>query len=111
MKLVSRMILTLAASVVFTVSSFGQSAADKKAHTFHGKVEAVNKDGKSLTVNGEKIEGWMDAMTMNYKVDEPSILDKVKPGDQITATVYDGDYVLHDVKTVGNASKDSKQKK
>ena len=74
-------------------------------------MEIVNKDGKSLTVNGEKVEGWMDAMTMNYKVDESSILDKVKPGDQITATVYDGDYVLHDVKTVGNASKDSKQKK
>jgi len=111
MKRVSRMILTLAASVVFAVSTFGQSTAGKKAHTFHGKVEAVNKDGKSLTVNGEKVEGWMDAMTMNYKVDDPSILDKVNPGDQITATVYDGDYVLHNVKNVGDASKDSKQKK
>ena len=50
------MILTLAASVVFAVSTFGQSTAGKKAHTFHGKVEAVNKDGKSLTVNGEKVE-------------------------------------------------------
>jgi protein SCO1 len=105
------MILTLTASMVFTVSSFGQSTADKKAHTFHGKVEAVNKDGKSLTVNGEKVEGWMDAMTMNYKVDDPSILDKVKPGDQITATVYDGDYSLHKVQVTGKTATDSKSKK
>jgi protein SCO1/2 len=105
------MILTLAASVVFTVSSFGQSTSDKKAHTFHGKVEAVNKDGKSLTVNGEKVEGWMDAMTMNYKVDDRSVLDKLKPGDQITATVYDGDYSLQKVQVTGTTATDSKSKK
>ena len=111
MKGVSRMIVALVASMVFTVSSFGQSTADKKAHAFHGKVEAVNKDGKSLTVNGEKVEGWMDAMTMNYKVDNPSILDKVKPGDQIMATVYDGDYSLHKIRIMGKNAGDSKPKK
>jgi Cu/Ag efflux protein CusF len=37
----------------------------------------------------------MGAMTMNYKVDNPSIFDRVKLGDEIMATVYDGDYSLH----------------
>jgi len=58
----------------------------KKAHIFHGKVENVNSSAKSLTVNGEKVEGWMAAMTMDYKVDDPAILTKLKAGDQISAT-------------------------
>ena len=74
---------------------------DKKSYTFRGKVEAVDKTAKSLTVDGEKVEGWMGAMTMDYRVDDPAILDKVKPGDQITATVYDGDEKLHNVEIAG----------
>ena len=74
-------------------------------------MEAVNKDAKNLTVNGENVEGWMSAMTMNYKVDDPSILDKVKPVDQIMATVYDGDYSLHKVQIMGKNAGDSKSKK
>ena len=44
----------------------------------------------------------MEAMTMDYKVEDPSVLKKVKPGDQITAKVFDGDFrTLHDVQVVG----------
>ena len=81
----------------------------KKAHIFHGKVENVNSSAKSLTVNGEKVEGWMAAMTMDYKVDDPAILTKLKAGDQISATVYDGDYSLHKVRVV--PASDSKSPK
>ena len=94
-----------------TTVCLGQPSTNAKSYTFHGKVEAVNKDAKDLTVSGERVEGWMDAMTMNYKVDDPSILDKVKPGDQITATVYDGDYSLHKVQVMGKDTGDSKSKK
>jgi Cu/Ag efflux protein CusF len=79
-------------------SVMAQAPANKKAHAFHGKVEAVSADG--LKVNGEKVEGWMDAMTMTYKVDDQKVLKTVKPGDEITATVYDGDYSLHKVQVV-----------
>ncbi len=54
----------------------GKTAPGKKALTFHGKVEAVDKSANSLKMNGEKVEGWMDAMTMAYKVDNPAILKK-----------------------------------
>jgi len=111
MKRIFQLIPILAAVVFVATACLGQSAANKKAYTFHGKVESVNKDAKNLTVNGEKVEGWMDAMTMNYKVDDPSILDKVKPGDQIMATVYDGDYSLHKIQIMGKNAGDSKSKK
>jgi Cu/Ag efflux protein CusF len=84
-------------------------AQAKKPMTFHGKVEAVNPD--SLTVNGEKVEGWMDAMTMNYKVDDPAVLKQVKAGDEITATVYAGDMHLHKVQVAGKSDKKEDKKK
>ena len=71
--------------------------------TFHGKVESVAADG--IVVDGEKVEGWMDAMTMKYKVDDPKVLKAVKPGDKITATVYRGDLSLHKVQVDGKSGK------
>jgi Cu/Ag efflux protein CusF len=75
----------------------------KKSYVFNGRVESVG--ARTLTVANEKIEGWMEAMTMAYPVDKPEVLKTVKAGDQITATVYDGDSMLHDVHVVTPSSK------
>ena len=80
-----------------------------KGMTFHGKVEAVTDKG--LTVNGEKVEGWMDAMTMSYPVDKPDVLKKVKVGDTIMATVYKGDTTLHNVMVMPAGKSDNKKSK
>jgi Cu/Ag efflux protein CusF len=92
----------LALACLFAVNSFGQDKDKAKgkatSYTFHGKVTAVTEKG--LTVNGEKVEGWMDAMTMTYPVDKPEALKMVKVGDQIMATVYEGDMTLHNVMTM-----------
>jgi Cu/Ag efflux protein CusF len=46
----------------------------------------------------------MDSMTMLYAVDKEDVLKKLKVGDQITAKVYEGDFmVLHDVQVVPEA--------
>jgi Cu/Ag efflux protein CusF len=103
--------MSLSALVLIAGLCLGQASSEKKAHSFHGKVESIDRNTRSLIVNGDKVEGWMDAMTMTYKVDNPSILDKVRPGDQITATVYDGDYSLHKVQIVGRSAPDSKSRK
>jgi Cu/Ag efflux protein CusF len=69
-----------------------------RAHVFRGTVEQVDVTAKTLTVNGEAVEGWMPAMTMVYLVDTPGVFTKVTAGDRITANVYDGDFkTLHDV--------------
>lgn len=111
MKQVYSFITVTAAAVLLTVACFGQASPAKKSYTFHGKVEAVDESAKSLKVNGEEIKGWMAAMTMDYKVDDDAILKKVKPGDQIMATVYDGDLVLHKVEVMPKQSGEPKSKK
>lgn len=97
MKRIFAMKRLVALCAITIVAAVAQTPAPKKPLTFNGKVEAVNETAKSLKVNGEKVEGWMAAMTMEYKVEDPAILNQLKPGDQIMATVYEGDMVLHKV--------------
>ena len=78
-----------------------------KSYVFHGKVEGITDKG--LTINGEKVEGWMDAMTMTYPVDKTDVLKKVKVGDMVMATVYQNDMTLHNVEVMPPA-KGGKQK-
>ena len=102
---------TLAVMCLLAISGFAQDKAKGKAksYTFHGKVEAVTDKG--LTVNGEKVERWMEAMTMTYPVDKPEVLKMVKAGDQIMATVYDGDTTLHNVMTMPMEKSDKQKSK
>jgi Cu/Ag efflux protein CusF len=85
----------LALTGLVAANAYAQDTAKGKGMMFHGKVEAVTDKG--LTVNGEKVEGWMDAMTMTYPVDKTDVLKKVKVGDTIMATVYKGDTKLYNV--------------
>jgi Cu/Ag efflux protein CusF len=88
------LLLSLLVSVAYAQSG-------KKEHVFKGKVEKIDLNNKTFTVNGQKVEGWMDAMTMSYVPDKEDVLKKVKVGDEITAKVYDGDFrTLHDVQIV-----------
>ena len=82
------------------VSAQQAQQAAKKSYPFRGRVTQINPSSKRLTVDGERVEGWMEAMTMGYPVDNDDVFTRVKVGDRITATVYDGDYTLHDVKVV-----------
>lgn len=82
------------------VTAFAQQGTKKKEYTLRGKVEVVNVSGGNLTVNHGKVPGWMDAMTMAYPVDKPEVLKSIKAGDQIQATVYDGDMKLHHVQVL-----------
>ena len=80
--------------------------AGKKEHAFKGKVEKVDPQTKMVTVNNESIPGWMNSMTMLYKVDKEAVLKNLKPGVEITATVYDGDFqTLYNVKVAPPAKK------
>ncbi len=103
--------VTLAVMLGLLISLAYAQQGGKKQYVFRGTVEAVNASTKSLSVKNEKIEGWMDAMTMGYKVDNEEVLKQLKVGDQITATVYDGDYTLHAVKVVPPPKSDKSSSK
>lgn len=77
----------------------------KKSFTFHGKVQTIDAASKTMTIDGDKVEGWMDAMSMKYSVDNADVFKTVKVGDTIEATVYDGDYKLYKVHVVNPAAK------
>ena len=97
--------LTCAVIVIVAVQAQTPPAA-KKEHAFKGKVESVNEKGKMVTVNNESIPGWMPSMTMAYKVDKEAVLKALKAGDNITATVYDGDFqTLYNIKVAPPAKK------
>jgi len=96
--------LALALLSVFSPAHAQQPG--RKAYTLRGKAEQVHSSTKRLTVTNEPVEGWMAAMTMAYAVSNEDVLTSLKPGDQITAKVYEGDLTLYGVAVVprGGAS-------
>jgi hypothetical protein len=58
-----------------------------------------------MTVDGDKVEGWMEATSMKYAVDNADVFKAVKVGDVIEATVYDADYKLYRVRVIKPVAK------
>jgi protein SCO1/2 len=59
-----------------------------KDYTVRGVIVRVDIPGKTATIDAEKIDGWMEAMTMEYPVHDPKLLEGLKPGDHITAIAH-----------------------
>jgi len=59
-----------------------------KQYALHGQVVRLDPETHTAVINGQKIEGWMDAMTMQYPVKADSEYQKLRPGEQISATVF-----------------------
>ena len=113
MKRKSQLVALMAGLLLFAAcatADMGQ-AAKKKTYTFKGRVESIDEKAKNMTINGENVDGWMAAMTMAYEVDDPATLKKVKVGDKISATVYDGDYKLYKVQVLPKDERKSDDKK
>jgi len=84
-----------------------------KRFPLRGKVIGIN--GATVTVAHEAIPGFMEAMTMPYKLKNPGIASELHPGDRITATLIvqqdDGGYhdaVLDDIVIVAQAQPDTR---
>lgn len=58
-----------------------------KVYKLRGKVVAANSSTGEVTLSHDAIPGYMDAMTMPYKLKDPSILSELHAGDVITADV------------------------
>jgi protein SCO1/2 len=92
-----------------------QSAASQniKIYKLRGKVISTNPAKGEATLDHQAIPGFMDAMTMPYKLKDPSILAELHPGDVITADVLvsdnsDADVLLDHIVVVAQAKPDYK---
>jgi protein SCO1/2 len=93
-----------------TQSSAGQNF---KVYKLRGKVVSTNAAKGEVTLDHEAIPGFMEAMTMPYKLKDPSILGELHPGDTITADVLvsqdpDADVLLDHIVVVAQAKPDYK---
>src|ERR1700731_4184539 len=58
---------------------------EQKSYHLRGKIVAVGTG--QVTVNAGAIPGLMEAMTMDYKLVDPTVASELHPGDIVTAQV------------------------
>jgi Cu/Ag efflux protein CusF len=67
----------------------GQQSAqtEQKTVVADGKVIATVPNASQIVVEHGDIKGFMEAMTMGYRVDPPSLLEGLKFGDKVRFTI------------------------
>jgi Cu/Ag efflux protein CusF len=77
------------AAVVQQGGREAQEAAQSEQKTVvgEGKVVATVPNASQIVVDHEEIKGFMEAMTMGYRVDPPSLLEGLKFGDKVRFTI------------------------
>ena len=66
-------------------TAYGQGSANLQSFFVRGKIVAVR--GGSITLDHDAVPGFMDAMTMPYKLKDSAVATELHPGDHITATI------------------------
>ena len=82
-------------------------------YKLRGKVVSTNPATGEVTLDHEAIPGFMEAMTMPYKLKDPSILGELHPGDVLTADLYvsqaaDADVFIDHIVVVAQGKPDYK---
>lgn len=74
--------------------------------TFHGTPVTIDTAALSVTLDHEKIEGYMDAMVMPFKVESPALLQRMTVGTRMlfTLRVANNTAVITDVRGIDSAS-------
>lgn len=91
--------------VVTFLASCSQPASEAskeppKQYKMHGEVTRVDPQNKLATIDAQKVDGWMEAMKMDYPVKDQQDLSKLQAGECIDATVFvqGNDFWVADVK-------------
>ena len=81
-------------------------APAEKKYKLTGDVVRLDANTQMATIKGDKVEGWMEAMTMEYPVKDKTEFAKLHEGDRITATIYvaESSYRIGDINVVGGTS-------
>ena len=104
----------LVSAVIFVASCHRQKPLATKRYPFTGRVISIDQQNESANIDGDMIQGFMEAMAMTYKIKPASALRQLSPGDSISAEVVvvdhdpraenaDSDYWLENVKVTAHA--------
>jgi len=93
----SQRIILVSVLITFTFLAGGCSWGDQppqneKRYPIKGVVVSVNQRERTATIKHEDIPGYMQGMTMDFKVKNAVDLQTMKPGDQITGTLVVDDF-------------------
>jgi len=64
-----------------------KASGEEKVVTGEGKVIAVVPSASQIVVDHGEIKGFMEAMTMGYRIEPVSLLDGLKFGDKVRFTI------------------------
>ena len=93
--------------IVLAVIAAGCGGSKKAAssepvqkYKIHGVIEKLDPKGPSATIKHDKIEGFMDAMTMEFPIKNKDEFAKLRTGQVIDGTVFvqDVDYWVGDIR-------------
>ena len=96
-------------------SASAAAPGELKTFPIRGRIVSVDAAKGSVLLDHEAVPGFMDAMTMSYKLKDPGILSELHPGDRVTAKLLvhqtaDGfeDPMLDEIVIVAQARPDYK---
>jgi protein SCO1 len=79
--------LFLIALLSLALSACHHPTPAAKHYPFTGRIVTIDAQNQSALIDGDDIPGFMDAMTMSYKIKPPSVLSQLARGDTISAEV------------------------
>jgi Cu/Ag efflux protein CusF len=90
----------LVTALLLALVACGSDTKPARRLPMQGTVKALDATSKTATIDAGKIEGWMEAMTMEYPVKPDAEFQKLHVGDKIEATVVveDVKYYVTDIK-------------
>jgi Cu/Ag efflux protein CusF len=59
-----------------------------RRYALHGEVLRLDAQGNIAAIKHQKIGDWMEAMTMEFPVKDPSEFNHLRAGETINATVF-----------------------
>ena len=86
-------VLALLPLFFFSISCGSKPAAETskeppKQYQLRGEIVRLDPQAKTATINAQKIEGWMEAMSMEYPVKDANDFSKLQPSECIDATLF-----------------------
>jgi protein SCO1 len=90
----------IAIFAIFAMLTACKSKPAVKTYKLTGKIVSVDKSAMTALIDTDEIKGFMEGMTMSYKVKHPGELDGLTPGDTISADLREqnDDYWLENIK-------------